>query len=111
MNVRNQTIVSIRYLLKNNKGEILEDRMEGNPVTYCHGIGQIRPELEKKLYGLEIGDKKTFNFSQEFSGCDKNNQYSCEVIIDNIRWASEEVLRRSRVFQMSNEQCDKNCQC
>jgi len=52
MKITNNAIVTIRYKMHNSKGEVLEDMLEGSPVEYMHGRGNILPQLENDLLGL-----------------------------------------------------------
>ena len=56
--IKDKTVVSINYVLKNSKGEELDKSDEKNPLIYLHGTQQIVPGLEKELGGLKVGDKK-----------------------------------------------------
>ena len=49
--------VTIHYTLTNNKGEILDTSVDGEPLTYLHGAGNIIPGLEDGLVGKVKGDK------------------------------------------------------
>lgn len=49
--------VTIHYTLTNNKGEILDSSVDGEPLTYLHGAGNIIPGLENGLVGKVKGDK------------------------------------------------------
>lgn len=72
--------IAIRYILKNSRGEALEDTMEGPPVTYLHGSGTILPALEAKLEGLKPGDARTILIS----GGQGDDDFTVEVTIDSI---------------------------
>ena len=49
--------VKLHYTLSVD-GETLESSMDGEPLSYVHGEGQIIPGLEEALEGLAAGDKK-----------------------------------------------------
>lgn len=55
--VANDKVVSMKYTLKNDKGDVL-DQSGTNPLSYLHGHGNIIPGLEKGLDGLAVGDHK-----------------------------------------------------
>ncbi len=48
-------VVSIRYTLKNDAGEVL-DHNDADPLPYLHGTGQIVPGLEDAIAGRAAGD-------------------------------------------------------
>ena len=64
MEIGAKTVVSLRYVMKNDDGEVIENRMSGALVTYIHGSGKILPELESQLTGLKKGDQKTIAIEQ-----------------------------------------------
>lgn len=57
MPITNDTVVSMTYILKNDKGEIL-DQSGDSPLVYLHGHQNIVPGLERALEGLETGASK-----------------------------------------------------
>ena len=81
MVVANQRVVSIRYIMRNNKGEELENNMSDPPISYIHGLGNIMPALESGLIGLKPGDKKSLSISGDMvTGLQE--EYHFEIIID-----------------------------
>jgi FKBP-type peptidyl-prolyl cis-trans isomerase SlyD len=74
--IRENTVVSLRYSMKNKNGEEIENTLSDQPVQYLHGAGKILPELERALAGLKTGDKRSlsihipdiFHFDVEIAG-------------------------------------------
>lgn len=62
MTVDKDIVVSMSYVLKNDKGEVVDESGE-NPMEYLHGHENIVPGLEKALTGLEIGAAKNVSVS------------------------------------------------
>lgn len=65
MNTENQPIkiadnivVTMDYELRID-GEIVDTSEDGDPIVFLQGAGQIIPGLEKAIYGLTAGDKKS----------------------------------------------------
>lgn len=54
MMIAKDTVVTLNYVLTNDKGEILEESGDA-PLVYLHGHRNIVPGLEKALDGLEVG--------------------------------------------------------
>jgi len=48
--------VTIHYTLTNNAGDILDTSVDGEPLVYLHGAGNIIPGLEDALLGKAQGD-------------------------------------------------------
>ena len=57
MQIAANTVVSIDYTLKDDKGEVLDTSEGREPLTYLHGAGNIIPGLEKALEGKSAGDE------------------------------------------------------
>ncbi|XOV84137.1 MAG: peptidylprolyl isomerase [bacterium] len=57
MNIEKDSVVMLRYCLRNDAGEVLDDAMEGEPVALLHGHGNVMPGLERALLGRVAGDE------------------------------------------------------
>lgn len=57
MKITQHSAVSIHYRLTNEKGELLEDSFDGEPMLYLHGTESMIPGLEAELEGKVAGDK------------------------------------------------------
>ena len=57
MTIAPDQIVSIRYTLKNDAGDVLDSSSDGEPLIYLHGHGNLIPGLERELAGKKTGDK------------------------------------------------------
>jgi hypothetical protein len=109
MEVSTNCVVSIRYIMKNEQGEVLEDTMQGEPVAYLHGGAGILEILQQQLQGLKRGDKKEVYLSAEtaLSEC----SFIFEVIVDDVRTASKEEMLLGYPVQLLVAACDANCDC
>jgi len=56
MRIANNCVVSIRYTLTNQTGQVLDRSPEDAPLEYVHGAAGILPELERHLAGKAPGD-------------------------------------------------------
>jgi FKBP-type peptidyl-prolyl cis-trans isomerase SlyD len=56
MQVAQDTVVAIRYTLKDDAGQTL-DASADEPLVYLHGNGNLIPGLERALEGKKPGDK------------------------------------------------------
>jgi FKBP-type peptidyl-prolyl cis-trans isomerase 2 len=109
MEVAVNTVVSIRYVMKNAGGEILEDIMDKEPVEYLHGSGNILPGLEKGLEGLPAGFTKIIRFK-----IDDNSEenYQVNVKIDSIRSATPAEIEMGKPEpKQSDKGCGPGCCC
>lgn len=57
MKIENEKYVNFDYILKNDKGEILDSSEGGDSLGYIHGAGTIIPGLESALEGKEEGNE------------------------------------------------------
>lgn len=57
MQISKNSVVSIHYTLKDEKGEILDTSEGRDPLDYLHGAGQIIPGLENELEGRSAGEE------------------------------------------------------
>lgn len=51
------TVVGLRYVLRNSTGETLDRSEDDDPLLYLHGHSNIVPGLERALDGKATGDK------------------------------------------------------
>jgi len=91
MKIGAKTIVALRYVMKNEQGEELANIMASEPIKYLHGSGAIIPGLEDTLTGLRIGDCRSVSLTPETSP-ELQDTFHFNIIIDNVRWATQEEL-------------------
>lgn len=53
-----KTVVDLKYTLKNDEGEVLDEATKESPFTFLAGVGGIVPGLEEALVGMEVGAQK-----------------------------------------------------
>ena len=109
MHISKNTVVSIRYMMKNKKEEMLENTMNDLPVSYLHGSSDIQPLLQTQLEGLKAGDKKAIYLLAE-SGL-TSEDFIFEVIVDEVREALEEELLLGYPVKLNVLTCEVDCEC
>ncbi len=102
-------VVALRYMMRNDKGDVLEDTMQSSPVNYLHGSNGILPSLQEQLQGLKAGDKKKVLLSKQNSEAD--DDFIFDVVIDDVREASEEEIMLGYPLSITTEKCDDDCYC
>jgi FKBP-type peptidyl-prolyl cis-trans isomerase SlyD len=104
MQVENDTVVTIRYIMNDDKGEVKEDMMNISPVQYVHGNGNILPFLELQVEGLSAGDKRSFVVKENLW----KNPFHLDVEIDDVRATTIEEIENGHPFI---KDCGPGCGC
>jgi FKBP-type peptidyl-prolyl cis-trans isomerase SlyD len=55
------TVVTLSYVLFDEKGEVLDATPATEPLTYVHGYAQLVPGLELRVQGLRAGERRAFS--------------------------------------------------
>jgi len=104
-------MVSLRYCIKNQLGDIIEDIMLLPPVSYLHGSAGIHESLQKAVTGMRPGDKRNIILkAMEMS--ELQEDINIQVVVDAVRDASlEERQKGNQAFKMGNLFCGDDCIC
>lgn len=75
------TYVTLDYVLRGPKGEVLDDSKseEGEPIDYVHGYGMLVPGLEAGLAGMKVGESKTIKVSAAEGFGERDEELIMEV--------------------------------
>ncbi len=112
MQIADKTVVALRYVMKNNEGEVLENIMNNPPVKYLHGSGNILPQLEASLSGLETGDIKSLSFKENTNTLPTGEIFHFDVVIDDVRPATEEEIQLGKPIKSADKNnCGPDCCC
>ena len=102
MEIAENTVVSLRYSMKDKEGEEIENTFSGPAVQYVHGSGKILPQLETFLTGLKTGDKKEITLELP-------DTFHFHVEIDDIRMATPEEVAAGKPIVVND--CGPGCCC
>lgn len=58
MKIAENSVVTLEYSLHLGDGTIIDRNVDGEPITYIHGFGELVPGLEDALEGMEAGQSK-----------------------------------------------------
>jgi FKBP-type peptidyl-prolyl cis-trans isomerase SlyD len=105
MQIENNMIVSLRYIMKNENGDIMEDNTNSAAYEYVHGSGNLMPALEDAMTGLSAGETKTFSVSDKLL----RGLFHFDVVIENIRTATDEEIAKG--IPLTNKNCGPDCCC
>jgi len=101
MKIASNTVVTIHYTLKDDKGELIESSIGGDPMEYIHGVGNLIPGLESKLEGKEKGAKLSVVVPPE-DGYGENDPELIETV-EKAEFESMEDLSVGKEFQYDDE--------
>jgi FKBP-type peptidyl-prolyl cis-trans isomerase SlyD len=107
--VAKNSVVSMRYIMKDDAGLVLENTMHSHPVSYLHGSTGIQPLLQAQLEGMTAGDTATV-YLDAAAGL-TNRNFSFDIIIDEVRAALEEELLLGYPVQLAVQPCEADCNC
>ncbi len=57
MTIKQDSVVTLHYTLKDDAGEVIDSSAPRDPLSYLHGRGHLIPGLERELQGKSAGDK------------------------------------------------------
>ena len=106
MTIERNKVVSIDYIMRNSRGEILEDTTNGARTNYLHGADGIHSYLQSQLEGLQTGDRKIVLLPNEVSNT--GDDFSFEVLIHDVRNAMKEELQLGYPVMA---ECPADCDC
>ena len=76
--------VSIEYTLKLDDGTVADTNVDGDPLVYTQGSGQILPALEKNLEGMTTEDTRSVHLSAAEGYGEVNEELYREVPPEQI---------------------------
>jgi FKBP-type peptidyl-prolyl cis-trans isomerase SlyD len=62
--IADNVVVSLAYILR-VEGEEIDSADSSEPLEFIQGMQTLIPGLEKELYGMKVGDKKTIKVTPE----------------------------------------------
>jgi len=84
MTISKDKKVSIEYTLKLEDDSVVDGNVDGDPLTFVHGSGEIIPGLEKELEGMKAGESKLVTVGPEDGYGLSNPKALVEVAKDKI---------------------------
>lgn len=102
MEITENKVVSLRYIMRNSEGEEIENMIAGPAVQYIHGTGKILPELESQLQGLKAGAKKSVTTRLP-------DTFYFDVEVDEIRLATPAEIEAGKPLAANS--CGPDCCC
>ncbi len=109
MKVGRNKVVLIDYVMRNAKGDVLENTAQAKPVSYLHGSSGIISLLQKQLQGFRKGDKIIVHLPKESGFTDED--FVFDVTIQDIRKAQREEITLGYPLPSGIEYCGTDCDC
>ena len=102
MQITEDTVVSMDYLLKDDSGTIIDQSSPGQPLVYLHGHKNIIPGLEAQLEGKVAGASVEARVAPMDGYGEFNPQL--EQVVPRDRFQGVEELGVGMQFQANTEQ-------
>ena len=101
MTIQNQKVVTIDYVLKDDKGELIDESQDGS-FCYLHGANNIIPGMESALTGKVVGDE----FNLVIEPADAYGEYNPNMTqtVERAMFDTNEELQVGMQFHAQNEQ-------
>lgn len=106
MQIQSDCVVHLRYTLKDEQGEILEEVDIDQPFIYLHGYENIIPGLEEVLDGLNPGDTFRVTLEPENAYGPYNLQFQQRVSRDEF--PEDLDLHPGMAFEVIPDDTDAN---
>lgn len=100
MNIAEQTVVSLQYVLKNAAGEVLDQCNREEPLCYLHGSGNLIQGVEESLLGNTTGASMQVVITPDKGYGDRDDQLVLEVPRSEL---PEGDLQVGMQFQVEHE--------
>lgn len=105
--VSDQHIVSLRFVMKDASGHLLEDNLNTAPIRYLQGGHQILRELQVQLEGMTAGEQRQVELVLPDT---PPRRFSFDVYVDAVRPATEQEVRVGYPL-VQEDQCGPDCSC
>lgn len=92
--------VTLHFSLILENGDLVDSTIDKAPATFTMGDGSLLPGFEKKLYGLEVGNKSEFIVEQQdaFGAHNPQNVQSFKT----SDFPADTVLEEGTMFSFSD---------
>lgn len=105
--VADQYIVSLRFAMKDASGQLLEDNLNAEPISYLQGGHQILRELQVQLEGMTAGDQRQVELVLPET---PPRRFLFDVYVDAVRPATEQEIKTGYPL-IQKDNCGPGCDC
>jgi len=107
--VGKDTVVSIRYIMRNSRGELLENTISGPAASYLHGGSGILSSLQVQLEGLREGERKQVYLLKKYDNLE--DDFSFDILVEKIRDALPQEIALGYPLTGTAMECGPGCTC
>ena len=105
LSVGKDKAVAIRYILKDDRGNLLDSNTDGEPLSYIHGSGMLLSGVESALEGKAEGDETHVSLTAENGYGVRDESLKITVPLEKLTALENEELGTR--FQMETEDGQK----
>lgn len=100
MNIQDNKVITINYVLKDEKGELIDESRDGS-FCYLHGAQNIIPGMETALTGKTKGDE----FKLVIEPAEAYGEYNPGMtqVVDRTMFSPDENIEAGMQFQAQDE--------
>lgn len=102
MQIADNTVVAVDYILKDDEGTLIDQSNPGQPLTYLHGHRNIVPGLETALKGKQAGETTEVNVDPKNGYGDVNPKL--EQTVPKSHFQTIEAIEVGMQFQATTDQ-------
>ncbi|XOV78463.1 MAG: peptidylprolyl isomerase [Aestuariibacter sp.] len=104
MQIQNDSVVTMHYLVSTSDGTELDSSFDGEPLVFIHGTGHLIPGLETALVGKTAGEKFSVDVAAADAYGDRHEQLVQAVPKDMFEGMEVEVGLQFRASSEAGEQ-------
>ena len=101
MLVTRKMVVTIEYVLKNEKGEILDSSEKSGKLTYLHGFRNIVEGLEEALEGKKVGDSFSVSMPPEKGYGARDENMVFDLPLENFKDDENSKIEPGMEFEVT----------
>ena len=108
MKINKNIVAVVNYQLKSTDGELIESSIEGQPLVYLHGHGNLAIGVEKALEGKTTGDHITATVPSGEAYGERDPSLDLEIALELFPEEDQDQLQPGVQFQASHPNDQEN---
>ncbi|MEI6858883.1 MAG: peptidylprolyl isomerase [Shewanella sp.] len=89
MSIKKDMVVQFKYILRDEKGEVLETNKDLDPIAYLHGHNNMMPGVEDSIEGKEVGASFSVKLAAETTYGVRNEDAVQRVSVKHLQGAKK----------------------